>query len=82
MKKMLVLVVLMLIAAPSGCSQKPEGAAPPAPEASEAPKLNEGGRMTAATCKSEQWPADFQPSREIAITLPDVPEGIQGPSGK
>jgi hypothetical protein len=77
MKKIFVLVAVCAFSIPmvSGC-QKREGAAPPAPTATEAPKAPEHGSVSTGDCKDVPAPPE-----KIEIQIPDIPGGIQDPAG-
>jgi hypothetical protein len=78
MKVVVLALALMLSMFAAGCGAKPEGAKPPAPNASEAPKLSEEKTLAKSDCKD--LPESKLP-QDIDIKIPSVPEGIQGASG-
>jgi hypothetical protein len=76
MKSLLVAAVLTVLTLSVGCgSRKPEGATPPAPNASEAPKAS----TTPSKKSGDGKETDVKLPKTLDIQVPSVPEGLQGP---
>ncbi len=88
MKKAIFLSAALLLVASVGVfiflRPGERGMTPPAPNASEAPKLSTPGIMATGTTEKApdyQMPTDFKLPNDLQIETPQVPEGVGSVAG-